>query len=295
MARMEGPEFHEHDGRIPGESPESPLLLERLHRAFARWNLRRLRPAHPTRRWRDEIEEDLRMRSLEGEWIEAERSALRPWTREVPAGPAAFLRWFEALVDDRLGHPESMLDPLAERASLEQARWWMRQELAAEAGLDAMVSLTRLRMPDVPGIAPPAAASESGRFLRLGHAFGADGHANVVWEALAISNLAVALALNRRYGWHAVGALGVVALTAPLRTERVRRALKRLGLDAGPDDASRARSETAAWIREVLVPRVEEDAERAPLVAEGALLWLRGAARCARRYRDELGPHAGAH
>jgi len=92
-----------------------------------------------------------------------------------------------------------------------------------------------------------------------------------------------------------VGALGVVALTAPLRTERVRRALKRLGLDAGPDDASRARSETAAWIREVLVPRVEEDAERAPLVAEGALLWLRGAARCARRYRDELGPHAGAH
>jgi len=177
MGRMEEPEFHEHDGRIPGESPESPLLLERLHRAFARWNLRRLRPAHPTRRWRDEIEEDLRMRSLEGEWIEAERSALRPWTREVPAGPAAFLRWFEALVDDGPGHPGSMLDPLAERASLEQARWWMRQELAAEAGLDAMVSLTRLRMPDVPGIAPAAAASESGRFLRLGHAFGGSGTA----------------------------------------------------------------------------------------------------------------------
>jgi hypothetical protein len=42
---------------------------------------------------------------------------------------------------------------------------------------------------------------------------------------------------------------------------------------------------------------VEEDAERAPLLAEGALLRLRAAARCARRARDELGlsepdPHA---
>ena len=286
---MEEPEFHEHDGRIPGESLESPLLLERLHRAFARWNLRRLRPEHPTRRWRDEIEEDLRMRSLEGEWIEAERAALRPWTREVPRDAATFLRWFEALVDDGPGHPGSMLDPLAKRATLEQARWWMRQELAAEAGLDALVSLTRLRMPDLPGIVPATAASEIRRIVRLGHALGADGDANVVWEALAISNLAVAFSLNRRYGWHAVGALGAVALIAPIRTGRVRCALRRLGLEAGPDDPSRARSETGTWIREVLVPRVAEDSDRAPLVAEGALLWLRAAARCTRRYRGELG------
>src|SRR5215470_7551341 len=93
---------------------ESPLLLDRLHRALARWNARRLRPEHPTRRWRDEIEEDLRMRSLEGEWIEAERSTLRARTRDVPRGPAAFARWFEGLVDD--GQRETVADAFTEHA-----------------------------------------------------------------------------------------------------------------------------------------------------------------------------------
>lgn len=282
-------ELYGDDGRIPGESRDSPLLLERLHRTLARWNVRRLRAEHPTLRWRDEIEDDLGMRSLEGEWIEAERSALRPWTRDVPRGTTGFLHWFEALVDEGAHHPASMLDPLAERTTLSEARWWLRQELAAEAGIDALVSLTRLRMPDVPAVAPAAAADETRRLVRLGQALGVEGHANVVWESLALSNLAVACALNRRYAWHAVGALGAVALAAPVRMERMRQALVRLGLPGAEDDRAGAGDETGAWIREVLVPRVAEDAERAPLLAEGALLWLRGAARCARRYRSELG------
>jgi len=174
----------------------------------------------------------------------------------------------------------------------------MRQELAAGAGLDALVSLTRLRMPDVPGVAPAAAAGETRRLVRRGHALGAESQGNVVWESLALSNLAVAFALNRRYGWHAVGALGAVALTAPVRMERMAEALVRLGIAGAEDDRAGAGDETGAWIREVLVPRVAEDAERAPLLAEGALLWLRGAVRCARRYRSELGVAAsspGAH
>ena len=293
VAGMKESELYEDDGRAPGESRDSPLLLERLHRALARWNLRRLRPEHPTGRWRDEIEEDIRMRSLEGEWIEAERAALRPWTREVPRGSAAFHRWFEALVDDRSGNPGFMLDPLDERATLDQARWWMRQELAAEAGLHALVSLTRVRMPDLAGIAPAAAATETRRLVGLGQALGPGSHPDVVWESLALSNLAVAFALNRRYAWHAVGALGAVALTAPIRAERVSLALRRLGLGAGEHDFSRERDETGTWMREVLAPRVEEDADRAPLIAEGALLRLRAAARCARRYRSELGVSGG--
>lgn len=39
-ARMEKPELYEDDGQAPGESRGSPLLLERLHRALARWNFR---------------------------------------------------------------------------------------------------------------------------------------------------------------------------------------------------------------------------------------------------------------
>jgi hypothetical protein len=153
-------------------------------------------------------------------------------------------------------------------------------------------------MPDVPGIAPAAAANETRRLVRLGHVLGAEGPANLVWESLALSNLAVGFALNRRYGWHAVGALGAVALTAPVRMERMRRALVRLGLGGAEDDRAGTGDETRVWVREVLVPRVAEDAERAPLLAEGALLWLRGAVRCSRRYRGELavtGPDAGVH
>lgn len=295
---MKEPELYDDDGSVAGQGHDSPLLLERLHRTLARWNARRLRAEHPTLRWRDEIEDDLRMRSLEGEWIEAERAALRPWTRDVPRGSPGFQRWFEALVDDGRHPPAEVLDPLGERATLSEARWWMRQELAAQAGVDALVSLTRLRMPDVPAIAPAAAANETRRLVRLGHVLGAEGVANVVWESLALSNLAVGFALNRRYGWHAVGALGAVALTAPVRMERMRRALVRLGLGGADDERAGSGDETGAWIREVLVPRVAEDAERAPLLAEGALLWLRGAVRCSRRYRGELaapGPDAGVH
>ena len=229
------------------------------------------------------------MRSLEGEWIEAERAALRPWTRDVPLTRAGFARWFEQLVDEAPGHHATMLDELAERATLDQGRWWMRQELVAEGGLDALVALTRLRMPEHPGIAPAGPGQETRRLARLGHVLGIDANADVVWESLAASNLSVALALNRRYAWQAVGALGVLALTAPVRAERVSLALRRLGLGPVEDEHSRGRDETRAWIHEVLAPRVEEDAERAPLLAEGALLRLRAAARRARRSRDELG------
>jgi len=43
----------------------------------------------------------------------------------------------------------------------------------------------------------------------------------------------------------------------------------------------------------VIVPRVDEDPDRIPWLAEGALLRLRAAARCDRRYRNELGLPGG--
>ena len=111
-----------------------------------------------------------------------------------------------------------------------------------------------------------------------------------MWEALALSNLLIGLAANRRYAWQAVGALG---MAEPSTADRARRAvlgMKRLGM--GGDDRLHSAlgcNHLAAWNAEVLLPLLEEDPARAPFLAEGALLRLRAGARCFRRYRAELG------
>jgi hypothetical protein len=283
---MEQPELFDDDRRSREEPPESSLLLERLHRALTRWNLRRLRPEQPTRRWRDEIEEDLRIRSLEGEWIEAERSALGEWTRDLPRSSGGFLRWFEAL---RLRGP-AMPEGLAGRATLEQVRWWIRQELTAMSGLEALVGLLRLRMPDLRGMLPGVQVTGVARLVRFGRALGLESDGiPAVWESLAVFNLEVGFAFNRRYAWHALGALGVVALTAPDRIHHVSRAVRSLGVGSEETDLAGEHARALGWIRELFVPRVEESPDRVPWLAEGALLQLRADARCVRRYRSELG------
>ncbi len=297
------------DDRTPREVPdtgESALFLERLHRTLARWNGRRLRPDHPTRRWREDLEEDLRMRTLEGEWLEAERAAVAALVREVPRRPADFVRWFDALRHGGPGQGDPLFDWIAERATLDEVRWFMRQELAGEAGFDDLVALTQLKMPprsklelarnywDEMGRGNPE-ATHGGLLDRLGEALDVESDGlRAVWEALALSNLLLGLAANRRYAWHAVGALGVVELTAPDRAERVDRGLKRLGVGGKERiyfalHATLDREHSACWNTEVLAPLVEEDPDRAPFLAEGAYLRLRAGARCYRRYRSELG------
>jgi hypothetical protein len=117
----------------------------------------------------------------------------------------------------------------------------------------------------------------------------------VVVEALELGNLMVALAHNRQYAFHSIGALGVIELTAPDRADCVNRGLKRLGISAPVRQyfalhATLDKKHWAAWRDEVLVP-LTTDADPAVLraLAEGALLRLNAGARCFRRYRCELG------
>jgi hypothetical protein len=270
----------------PEEPQESSLFFERLHRALHRWNVRCHRPELPTRRWRDELEEDLRMRTLEGEWIEAERTVVAGQAREVPRTPDAFAGWFAALRLEAPGRSDSLLEWIAGRATLDQVHWFLRQELVTEAGLDVLVGLTRLRV-------SPGALGESTRGRRPGRPASLElAGADTVWEALAVSNLLSGLASNRRYTWHAMGALAAAELSARDRAGPVERALRRLGVghparaDVRPDRVSAP-----------LVALLEEDPERAPFIAEGALLRLRAGLRCVRRYRSELevrGSESGA-
>ena len=102
-----------------------------------------------------------------------------------------------------------------------------------------------------------------------------------------------AMATTRRYAWLAVGALGVVELTAPLRASLVSSGLRRIGLSR---DESRYFDlhavldvkHSEGWNREALRPAIEEDFRRARPIAEGALIRLKCGERCFARYRQAL-------
>jgi hypothetical protein len=115
----------------------------------------------------------------------------------------------------------------------------------------------------------------------------------VVAESLALGNLMVAFAMNRRYAYQSIGALGVIELTAPWRAAHVNRGLKRLGFGGEARryfalHATLDVKHSAAWNREVLRPLVAETPEAAAAIAEGALLRLMAGADCFERYRLEL-------
>lgn len=115
----------------------------------------------------------------------------------------------------------------------------------------------------------------------------------IVWESLALGNLMLAFASNRRYVWQSVGALGAIELTAPGRAECVNKGLRRLGI-AGDIrryfalHATLDVKHSIAWNREALMPLVAEDPRRARAIAEGALMRLEAGARCFVRYRSVL-------
>jgi hypothetical protein len=44
-----------------------------------------------------------------------------------------------------------------------------------------------------------------------------------------LANAMTAMATNRHYAWHSVGALGVIELTAPGRSAMVAKGLRRIG------------------------------------------------------------------
>lgn len=97
----------------------------------------------------------------------------------------------------------------------------------------------------------------------------------------------------RRYAWHALGALGVIELTAPARSAAVAAGLKRLGLPAKDRlyfdlHAVLDVKHSLAWNEEAIRPAVTAEPLRAQAIAEGALIRLTCGARCFERYRREL-------
>jgi hypothetical protein len=276
---------------------------EQLHRRLARSHVARLAPSSSDLDWEATLAEEVDCRRLEHELVERERGAIAPLVRSVARDGDGFVRWFTALEQSGPGQHDPLFRWLAEQASYEQMCWFLRQEMAGEAGFDDLVALAQLKLPARPKLEMArnywdemGQGNEGGMhgpmLARLGQCL-PPSKLSPVWETLALGNLMVALATSRCYAYQAIGALGVIELTAPGRAELVNVGLKRLGFEGAARryyalHATLDVRHSQTWNREVIQPLIEANPDVAPLIAEGALMRLRAGARCFDRYRAEL-------
>jgi len=245
------------------------------------------------------------MLELERTFLEELRADVLLQAAQAPSGASEFVDWFEELEGSGPGQHDPLFDWLAERASLDEMRWYLRQEAAGEAGFDDLTAYTQVKLP--PRIKLELARNywdEMGR----GTAKGMHGPMlqrlidaldlrtaieDTVSESLALANAMTAMATRRDFAWHALGALGVIELTAPGRSAAVAAGLRRLDV-AGKDrvyfelHATLDVRHSRAWNAEAIAPAVAEDARRARAIAEGALIRLTCGGRCFERYRRHL-------
>jgi hypothetical protein len=289
---------------LPIDHQGGRLPEEAIHRQLAGSHALRLSPRPETFDFDGELQRELQVRRVERELVETERAAVAHLIRAVPSNPEGFVAWFESLERTGPGQHDPLFSWLAEHASHQQMCWFLKQELAGEAGFDDLVALTQLKLPARAKLElarnywdEMGQGSEGGMhgpmLGNLARALDLDDSEDTVWEALALGNLMVALATARSYAYQSIGALGVIELTAPGRSQLVNAGLKRLGIGGAARRYYALHStldvrHSQTWNREVLGPLVEGNPELASRIAEGALLRLRAGARCFDRYRCEL-------
>ncbi|KQW66989.1 hypothetical protein ASE17_19790 [Phenylobacterium sp. Root77] len=280
------------------------LLGGDLQRRLAEWNHVRLDPTTPAADWREQLLTHAQIAIFEGEFVEAWRHDIRNLAARAPRDEDGFVAWFEELKLTGPGQNDPLFPWLAERATLEEMRWFLLNEVAGEAGFDDLVAMTQVKM-------PVTAKLELARnyWDEMGRGAEAGMHgpmladlsrdldlkpeiSTTVCEALALGNLLVAFASNRRYAYHSIGALGAVELTAPWRADLVAKGLKRLGVGKTRKyfalHATLDIAHSEAWNAEVLRPLVRENPDCATFIAEGALMRLDAGRRCFEAYRAAL-------
>lgn len=283
----------------------SQFLNDAFQQALAEWNHRRLSPGFPSDDWQRVMDEDHRMQRLEGAFLEELRAEVATRAAQAPTDVDGFLAWFEDLQVTGPGQGDPLFPWLAREASVDEFKFYLGQEAAGEAGFDDLTAMTQVKM-------PPAAKmelannywDEMGRGNPKGmhgpmldaliKELGLDAEIeDTVWESLALANAMTAMATNRRYAFHSIGALGAIELTAPGRSRATADGLKRLGFDG----KARRYFELHAvldvrhsedWNEKVLRPLVAEEPLCATAIAEGALIRLQAGARCFERYRQVM-------
>lgn len=303
------------DGTLVGQLRAHPHHDHRLQSRLAQWNRARLSPQTPQDNWRETLAFERDMQEIERDFIETMRRAQIEPASQAPREAHAFVAWFEALKQNGPGQGDALFPWLAERASMEEMRWFVEQEAAGEAGFDDLVAMAQVKMP---AQAKLELARNYWDEMGRGNAKGMHGPMldalvkalgvtpqieTTLAPSLALGNTMVALATSRAYAYHALGALGAIELTAPGRAEQVSLALRRLKVSAKARHyfdlhAVLDVKHSEAWNREVFVSIVAETPEAARFIAEGALMRLQCGADCFDAYRrhfwggDGLAPPA---
>lgn len=281
------------------------MLADGAQQRLAKWNHDRLQPRLPSERPELAMGEEWALLELEAAFLWLLRQQVRDAARSVPSKADAFLEWFEGLQESGPGQDDPLFAWLAQDATLEEMRWYLQQEAAGEAGFEDLTAYAQVKLPQ--GIKLELARNywdEMGR----GNAKGMHGPMlgrlvqalqlepvieTTVWESLALANAMTGMATRRDFAWHALGALGVIELTAPARSAAVAAGLKRLGVSSKDRlyfdlHAVLDLKHSAAWNSEAIGPAVQQEPARARAIAEGALIRLNCGARCFARYRREL-------
>lgn len=276
-----------------------------FQRSIAQWNRQRLAPGFPHEDWRAIRDRDDRMLRLETAFLEELRAEVAEEAADVPTDPDAFIEWFENLRAVGPGQGDPLFPWLAEHATAGQLCWYFEQEAAGEAGFDDLVAYTQIKLPTAAKLELARnywdemgqgreVAMHGPMLAELVKTLAVDPQIqSTVWESLALANAMTAMATNRSYAWHSVGALGVIELTAPGRSAQVARGLQRIGLNRNQRryfdlHAVLDIKHSADWNRNALFPAIAEDPARATAIAEGALIRLTCGARCFERYREHL-------
>jgi hypothetical protein len=279
------------------------------HLMLAKYNQQRLKPQIPTHNWRQKMQEDHRLELLEGDILELERTDILPLAAEAPFRANDFVTWFEELKNTGPGQNDPLFDWLATSANLQQMTWFIKQEVAGEAGFEDLAALSQIKLPLRPKLEVARNYwDEMGRgqergmhgpmLARVAEELGLNESAldEIIPESLALANILIGLAIHRRYAFHSLGALGVIELTAPDRALKVYQGLKRLGLSGEGQryyllHSTLDKKHSESWNKEVLEPLVHENPSVASAIAEGALMRLRAGERCFERYRQALWSH----
>jgi hypothetical protein len=295
--------------RFRSTLPGSQFQTDSFQRALSLWNRDRLSPEFPGAAAAARIDRDARMMRLELGFLEELRAEVSDEAAAAPTDADGFIVWFEALEQTGPGQHDRLFDWLETEASLDDLKLFLAQEAAGEAGFDDLVALTQVRLPDRPKMELARNYwDEMGRGNPKGmhgpmlhfvvETLGLEPEIETTcWESLALANAMTAMAANRSYAWHSVGALGAIELTAPARSAAVSRTMRRLGFDAKMRryfdlHAVLDIKHSEEWNKEAIRPAVEDPVEgpaRARAMAEGALMRLKCGERCFERYRELLG------